>query len=163
MGELVSDGVLHGNCDRISGPGSDQDHIGGPTTNLVRSAHIVACGPAVPSWSPAILYRGQWSVCNFKSGANTIRGRINYSSTHDRRRYFSVGSQFCCTYQNLRLHIVAAQTWNLSLISLMLLVEKKCGEISAFHVWQLWANWKFLHIWRYFKSEILHIYGMWVM
>ena len=90
VGEPVSDGVLHGNCDTISGPGSNQDHIGGPTTNLVRSAHIVACGPAVPSWSPAILYRGQWSVCNFKSGANTIRGRINYSSTHDRRRYFSL-------------------------------------------------------------------------
>ena len=108
MGELVSDSMLHGNCDTISGPGSNQDHIGGPTTNLVRSAHIVACGPAVPSWSPAILYRGQWSVCNFKSGANTIRGRINYSSRHDRRRYFSVGSQICCTYQNWRLYIVAA-------------------------------------------------------
>ena len=105
MGEIVSDSVLPGNGDTISGPGSNQAHIGGPTTNLARSAHIVPCGPAVPSWSPAILYRGQWSACNFKSGANTIRGRINYSSTHDRRRYFSVGSQFCCTYQNWRLYI----------------------------------------------------------
>ena len=42
-----------------------------------------------------------------------------------------------------------------------------CGEISAFHVWQLWGNWKFLHMWRNFrclhmtdveKSEILHIW-----
>ena len=80
--------------------------------------------PAVPSWSPAILYRGQWSVCNFKSGANTIRGRINYSSTHDRRRYFSVGSQFCCTYQNWRLYIVAALHWILNILwFLWILIE----------------------------------------
>ena len=28
-----------------------------------------------------------------------------------------------------------------------------CGEISAFHVWQLWGNWKFLHIWRNFRCK----------
>ena len=61
------------------------------------------------------------------------------------------------------------QTSYLSLISPILLVEKRlsCGEISAFHVWQLWGNWKFLHMWRNFrclhmtdveKSEILHIW-----
>ena len=61
------------------------------------------------------------------------------------------------------------QTWYLSLISLILLVEKKllCGEISAFNAWQLLGNWKFLHMWRNFrclhmgdveKSEILHIW-----
>ena len=42
-----------------------------------------------------------------------------------------------------------------------------CGQISAFHVWQLWGNWKFLHMWRNLrclymtdveKSEILHIW-----
>ena len=61
------------------------------------------------------------------------------------------------------------QTWYLSRISRIIFVEKKlsCGEISAFHVWQLWGNWKFLHMWRNFrclhmtdveKSEILHIW-----
>ena len=45
------------------------------------------------------------------------------------------------------------QTWYLSLISLISLVEKNlsCGEISAFHVWQLWGNWKFVHMWRNFR------------
>ena len=49
------------------------------------------------------------------------------------------------------------QTSYLSPISLILLVEKKlsCGEISAFHVWQLWENWIFLHMWRNFRC--LHI------
>ena len=61
------------------------------------------------------------------------------------------------------------QTWYLSRLSRIIFVEKKlsCGEISAFHVWQLWGNWKFLHMWRNFrclhmtdveKSEILHIW-----
>ena len=26
-----------------------------------------------------------------------------------------------------------------------------CGESSAFHVWQLWGNQKFLHNWKKFK------------
>ena len=43
----------------------------------------------------------------------------------------------------------------------------QCEEFSAFHVWQLWANQKFLHNWKKFKffhmtdvekSEILHIW-----
>ena len=61
------------------------------------------------------------------------------------------------------------QTWYSSLISLLSLVEKKlsCGEISAFHVWKLWGNWKFLHMRGKFrcphmtdveKSEILHMW-----
>ena len=64
------------------------------------------------------------------------------------------------------------QTSYLSLISQILLVEKRlsCGEISAFQVWQLWGNWKFLHMWRNFrclhmtdveKSEIVHIGHVW--
>ena len=46
---------------------------------------------------------------------------------------------------------VFMQTWYLSLI---LLLEKKlsCGKISAFHVWQLWGNWKFHHMWRKFST-----------
>ena len=54
-------------------------------------------------------------------------------------------------------------------ISWIIFVEKKLsyGEISAFHVWHLWGNWKFLHMWRNFrclymtdveKSEILHLW-----
>ena len=44
---------------------------------------------------------------------------------------------------------------------------QSCGKILAFHIWQLWGNWKFLHRWRNFrclnmgdmeKSEILHIW-----
>ena len=48
-------------------------------------------------------------------------------------------------------------------------MEKKllCGEISAFYVWQLWGNWRYLQMWQNFrclhitdveKSEILHIW-----
>ena len=48
-------------------------------------------------------------------------------------------------------------------ISLILLVEKKlrCGEISAFHVRQLWGNWKFeiLHIWHVCDVENVAIYA----
>ena len=42
------------------------------------------------------------------------------------------------------------QTWYLWRI---IFVQKKlsCGEISAFHVWQLWGNWRFLHMWRNFR------------
>ena len=61
------------------------------------------------------------------------------------------------------------QTWYLSLTSLTRLVEKKlpCGEFSAFHVWRLQGNQKFLYLWRNFrclpmtdveKSEIVHIW-----
>ena len=67
-----------------------------------------------------------------------------------------------------------ANGWVTDLIfvtNIILLVEKKlsCGEISAFHVWQLWGNWEFLHMWRNFrchhmtdvdKSEILHIWNV---
>ena len=36
-----------------------------------------------------------------------------------------------------------------------------CGEISAYHLWQLWGNWKFLHMWRNFGKfwEILGNFG----
>ena len=54
-----------------------------------------------------------------------------------------------------------------SSLSRIIFAEKKLsyGEISAFHVWQLWGNWKFLHMRQNFrrlhmadveKSEILH-------
>ena len=38
-------------------------------------------------------------------------------------------------------------------ISWFISVEKKlsCGEISVFHVWQLWGNWNFFHMWRNFR------------
>ena len=76
---------------------------------------------------------------------------------------------FCLFVSVSFLLIVYIQTWYLSLISLILLVEKEllCEEISAFFVWQLWENWKFLHKGRNFrclhmtdveKSEILHIW-----
>ena len=69
----------------------------------------------------------------------------------------------------INIEWMLTQTSYLSLISLILLVEKKlsCGKISAFHVWQLWGNWNFLHMWRNFrflhmtdveKSEILLIW-----
>ena len=47
-----------------------------------------------------------------------------------------------------------AQTWYLSRISRIIFVEKKLpfGEISVFHVWQLWENWKFLHILKNFRT-----------
>ena len=63
--------------------------------------------------------------------------------------------------------------WNqssyMSRISRIIFMGKKlsCGEISAFHVWQLWGNWKFLYMWRNFrclhmkyvqKYEILRIW-----
>ena len=61
------------------------------------------------------------------------------------------------------------QTSYLSQISQIIFVEKKlpCGEFSAFHVWRLQGNQKFLYMWRNFrclpmtdveKSEILHIW-----
>ena len=59
------------------------------------------------------------------------------------------------------------QTWYLSLISLILSVEKKlsCGEISAFHVWQLWENWQFHQTWRNFRClhmrKINNVYNWW--
>ena len=42
----------------------------------------------------------------------------------------------------------SSYTSYLSLISLILLLEKKlsCGEISAFHVWQLWGNQNIFHM-----------------
>ena len=45
------------------------------------------------------------------------------------------------------------QSSYLSQISQIISEEKKlsCGEISAFHVWQLWGNWKFLHMWQNFR------------
>ena len=30
--------------------------------------------------------------------------------------------------------------------------KSSCGETSAFPVWQLWGNWKFLHMWRNFST-----------
>ena len=52
---------------------------------------------------------------------------------------------------------VGAGWWHssyLSQISQIIFVEKKLsrGEISAFHVWKLWGNWKFLHTWRNFST-----------
>ena len=44
------------------------------------------------------------------------------------------------------------QSSYLSRISQIIFMQKKlsCGQFWAFHVWQLWGNWKFLHTLRNF-------------
>ena len=62
---------------------------------------------------------------------------------------------FCWLVMNELLS--RGQCWQssyLSRISRFISLEKQllCGEISAFHVWQLWGKWNFLHMWRNFST-----------
>ena len=68
----------------------------------------------------------------------------------------------CCSDQTFFQNTVCI-FWRAStdLIFVMNITNYIRGEISAFHVWQLWGNWKFHHMWRNFgiSWEILGNFG----